>query len=937
MAASDHAITFRVDHSDPTKVKNTWADWHIVPATRPLFLPPVPKYQFIDVPGADADLDFTEILEIGTTYNAREGSNEFIVMNGYGRWETRYSEIMNYLHGQRMKIMLDDDPAYYYIGRVGVNEWRSEKDWSRIVLDYHLDPYKYERTSSTEDWLWDALNFETGVIRDYRNIAVSGDTELTIPGTAKRVIPTFTVSSDSRVNTVADTSETEITGYAEWTRFATTENPSGLRQGWYDQNNGDYSLGSASGNVLDWRTLGDSNCPSGFTIGMYDFNSGWPIVIIDPNSDYSYIRSWDVYQFPSNVTRFTVTPPTGYRVWVTMYSSAGQDYADHYEGLAGGDGSGVTLTVNSGWAYGFTFGYFSGDASTKAADNSFLSTFVLAMTTSSSSSRNAFNAICTAQTMTMNDCYSFTVTPPNGYIAWITEYDSGGVWLATHRYTGSLTGVPVTVIVSNGNKYGVSFYGFDENGRSMAAEYAAASGDGAWITYDWSNIVDGESGDLPDMYPGGIRQGYFDPTTGAATYTSVAIQYSKTVFLKQFDAYSELQLIPASGTLAWITEYDSSQTFLRQYGYDFSIPIGGSPGTTAKAVTAPVTPGHYYGFSMGPYASGVRIFANLLIKVNPEFGKDFMKSFTLGLGEVNKTDQNKPILTAVNADNDLIVEMLAVRCWNGKYDLGADRKVNIEALGYNYDEVQAKVDEMSVYFSPSRYLDYDFYDLNTRLHNAGIDLDVTVPDAWLYCDVPLPSSGSTPTQTPTTKDAVYDWSKLGTPTYPSGFRVGLYNINTGAEQPGGYGNYIMSASKASFPGYETLKITPPSEYGVWVSVFNASGQYVRKYGTNSSPGVSVTVPLTDNYSYGFTFYGFTSGDYSNAGNTELLKRFVGNLSAPVTTIQRKGLNVTVDNNVYFLPSGITKNPNIVIGNEETTLKFSGTTGSVSVEYRGGSL
>lgn len=187
MAASDHSITFGK--------KNTWADWHLVPSTRPLFLPPSTKTQYQDIPGADFDLDLTEVLGGVPVYNAREGSNEFYVMNGYGSWESKYSEIMNYLHGKRMKAVLADDPGYYYEGRFSVNTWRSEKDWSKIVIDYHVDPYKYEMYSSTEDWLWDPFNFESGVIREYKDLEVAGTYTLTIPGTRKRIVPVFTVGA----------------------------------------------------------------------------------------------------------------------------------------------------------------------------------------------------------------------------------------------------------------------------------------------------------------------------------------------------------------------------------------------------------------------------------------------------------------------------------------------------------------------------------------------------------------------------------------------------------------------------------------------------------------------------------------------------------------------------------------------------------------------
>ena len=45
-----------------------------------------------------------------------------------------------------------------------VNAWKSEKDWSRITIDYDVGPYKWSVLSSTDDWLWDP--FELSKWRD---------------------------------------------------------------------------------------------------------------------------------------------------------------------------------------------------------------------------------------------------------------------------------------------------------------------------------------------------------------------------------------------------------------------------------------------------------------------------------------------------------------------------------------------------------------------------------------------------------------------------------------------------------------------------------------------------------------------------------------------------------------------------------------------------
>lgn len=174
---------------------NTWDDWHIVPSSRPLIAAPKVKTSFVSLPGGDGALDLTEVLAGRPTYERRTGSWEFIVMNDYGNWADRYSEIMAYLQGKEFNIIFDDDSNYYYRGRLSVNEWRSEPYYSRIVIDYNTDPYKYNVDGFGSNWLWDPFNFETGVIQDYRRMIVQDSLSLVYVNDSLIItVPTITSS-----------------------------------------------------------------------------------------------------------------------------------------------------------------------------------------------------------------------------------------------------------------------------------------------------------------------------------------------------------------------------------------------------------------------------------------------------------------------------------------------------------------------------------------------------------------------------------------------------------------------------------------------------------------------------------------------------------------------------------------------------------------------
>lgn len=182
-------------HSITIGDKNTWDDWHLIPATRPLFNPPTVKENMVNIPGGDGVLDLTASLAGRPTYNNRTGSWTFYVQNGFKDWSVLYSEIMVYLHGQTFKAILEDDPAYFYEGRFSVNQWKSDKDCSQIVINYNVGPYKKEINNAGSDWLWDPFNFETGIIRNYKNLSVLTSLTVVVEGDMMDSIPVIIASA----------------------------------------------------------------------------------------------------------------------------------------------------------------------------------------------------------------------------------------------------------------------------------------------------------------------------------------------------------------------------------------------------------------------------------------------------------------------------------------------------------------------------------------------------------------------------------------------------------------------------------------------------------------------------------------------------------------------------------------------------------------------
>lgn len=174
--------------------KHTYKDWNLILTSTDIDFPS-PKTETVDIPGADGELDFSEVLTGDISYKNRTISFELEMIDKFANWKNKISEISNYLHGKNFKIILDEDPSFYYYGRVTVNDFKSNKSTGTITIEAYVEPYKYDLYSSLEDWLWDPFNFEIGVINETKELQVNGELEVVIYGRRKRVIPKITCNS----------------------------------------------------------------------------------------------------------------------------------------------------------------------------------------------------------------------------------------------------------------------------------------------------------------------------------------------------------------------------------------------------------------------------------------------------------------------------------------------------------------------------------------------------------------------------------------------------------------------------------------------------------------------------------------------------------------------------------------------------------------------
>ena len=177
--------------------KHSFNDWGIILSSK-VISPPEPQLNKVDVPMRDGSIDLTESLTDDIKFKDRTITLNFTVTDK-ATWTAKVSEIQNYLHGKQLKIVFDDDLAFYYFGRVSVNKWATDKAIGSLVVECKVEPFKYDVLSSAVDWEWDVFDLEEGIINETGELIVDGETTISLICRRKRMFPIFTASDSMTV------------------------------------------------------------------------------------------------------------------------------------------------------------------------------------------------------------------------------------------------------------------------------------------------------------------------------------------------------------------------------------------------------------------------------------------------------------------------------------------------------------------------------------------------------------------------------------------------------------------------------------------------------------------------------------------------------------------------------------------------------------------
>jgi phage-related protein len=170
-------VTFGTYHS--------YDDFSLIMTSKEIAAPKT-KTLKIDVEGADGSIDLTEFFG-EPKYEDCTHKFQFSTIVPQSEFLTLFSTIKNAIHGKKLRIVLDDDPLFYYVGRCFVSSFTSEKNIGKIAVECDCEPWKYkaEKTVITQ--------------------TVSGESTLFLPNLRKRVVPEVLIEADSALHIVYNT------------------------------------------------------------------------------------------------------------------------------------------------------------------------------------------------------------------------------------------------------------------------------------------------------------------------------------------------------------------------------------------------------------------------------------------------------------------------------------------------------------------------------------------------------------------------------------------------------------------------------------------------------------------------------------------------------------------------------------------------------------
>jgi phage-related protein len=161
---------------------HSYRDLNLVLKSKEIASPAV-KVRKIEIEGADSALDYTDFFG-EAKYEDMKHKFEFSTIAPQSEFLSQYSVVKNALHGKKERIILDDDPLFYYIGRLHISPLTTEKGIGYVTIEADCEPYKYKLQKTVV------------------SKAVDGAVTIVLTNSRKRAVPEVRIVTDGGIRIV---------------------------------------------------------------------------------------------------------------------------------------------------------------------------------------------------------------------------------------------------------------------------------------------------------------------------------------------------------------------------------------------------------------------------------------------------------------------------------------------------------------------------------------------------------------------------------------------------------------------------------------------------------------------------------------------------------------------------------------------------------------
>lgn len=164
---------------------HSYRDLKLIPSKKEMGAPAVKK-RSIEIEGADGVLDLTDFFG-EPKYGEATHKFDFSTLVPQTEFLSLFSTVKNAIHGKKVRIVLDDDPTFFYMGRCFVSPFTNEKGVGVVSVECDCEPYKYK------------------LDRTVVTTAIDGTKTIALTNGRKRAVPEVSVDTTTSLNIVFQT------------------------------------------------------------------------------------------------------------------------------------------------------------------------------------------------------------------------------------------------------------------------------------------------------------------------------------------------------------------------------------------------------------------------------------------------------------------------------------------------------------------------------------------------------------------------------------------------------------------------------------------------------------------------------------------------------------------------------------------------------------